>query len=186
MRLSVEGWLPGRPALSPGGHILATVSSSNELTFWDTDTWNGRRVFGAPLAVVRALAFSADGKTLAVATDQSAEAESKAFGDFPAAPNVRIPVQKGSTTRLAAPNQWHDYVPWQNSADSLRFWDLESGEEQTLLKSLPTLTMASRVVWSHIRNTLAAATRDGRLWAWDMGRREIVANLCLDDETRLH
>jgi WD40 repeat protein len=77
-------------------------------------------------------------------------------------------------------------VPWQATTDSLRFWDVDSAVEQSRLDAAATLTMVPRVAWSHARNTLAAASRDGSLWAWDMGRREIAARLFLDDRIRRH
>jgi WD40 repeat protein len=90
-------------AYSPDRRILAAVSKSHELTFWDTSTWKGHRVFGAPLSVVRTLAFSADSKTLVVGSDDSTDVEPPGYGDFPIAPNVRIPVSHGGPNPLKLP-----------------------------------------------------------------------------------
>jgi eukaryotic-like serine/threonine-protein kinase len=179
--LSGGGLTPTSASYSPDGCILATVSKSNELTFWDTSTWTGRRVFGAPLATVRTLAFSGNGKMLAVGSDDSVVNNPGGFGDFPAAPNIRIPVLQGSPGGTTLPTAERDYVPWQETTGSLRFWDAESGIEQRPLDPMPSLSPLPSAAWTRDGATLAAASRDGGIWVWDMVSGRIKTHLFLDD-----
>jgi eukaryotic-like serine/threonine-protein kinase len=175
---------PDSAAYSADGSILATFSQLNELFFWDTNTWIRRKVSGAPLSVVRTLAFSADSKTLAIACDHLPDQQSKAIGDFPDRANVRLADALGRPDLAKGSVAWRDYVPWQATTDSLRFWDVRAGAEQSPLAAMPTLTDAPKVVWSHAGNTLAAAACDGSVWVWDMTRGKVVKRLFLDDRIR--
>jgi eukaryotic-like serine/threonine-protein kinase len=177
---------PASAAWSPDGSILASVSSSNEAMLWNTSSWRGQRVFGGPLSVVCSLAFSSDSKTLVVATDRSAGLDSLRINEPCLGPNLRIPVTPSrlTTTQPAAPVATRDFVPWQSTTDTLRFWDTISGAEQCPLDPLPTLTALPDAAWSRHRNLLAAANKGGSVWVWDMKHRKLLANLFLNERIR--
>lgn len=184
--LSGRGIAPVSVAFSRNAQTLAAVSSANELTFWDTATWQGRRIFGAPLAAVRGLSFSPDGKQLAVATDHSPHVETRGYADFPGAPNVRLDVRQPADRDDEESRAEVDYIPWQTTAGSLRFWDVESKVEQNTWQSAVTLAMLPTVAWDPTKQLVAAASRDGTLWVWDARDRTIVARRFLDDRVRRH
>jgi eukaryotic-like serine/threonine-protein kinase len=175
---------PNSAAYSADGSILATFSQLNELFFWDTTTWVRRKAFAAPLSVVRTLAFSAHSKTLAVACDHLSDQQSKVVGDFPDRANIRLADALRCPDLAKGSVAWRDYVPWQATTDSLRFWDVRAGAEESLLAAMPTLTDVPKVVWSHAGNTLAAAACDGSVWVWDMTRGKVMKRLFLDDHIR--
>jgi WD40 repeat protein len=219
--LSGAGVDPMSAAWSPDRAILATISGSNDVMIWKTATWQGRRAFGGPLAVVRSLAFCGDGQTLAVATDRTAGLESPRSDASRSGPNVRLPVgtlpasSAGSSSK-PSPADARDYVPWQSTTDTLRFWEVNSSVEQCPLDPLPTLSALPRVAWAPARNMvaaarnntsaagpevrppdaggpavastngnmLAAASKDGSLWIWDMKSHNLLAHLFLDDGIR--
>jgi eukaryotic-like serine/threonine-protein kinase len=212
--LSGAGVDPMSAAWSPDGAILATISGSNDVMLWKTATWHGRRAFGGPLAVVQSVAFCGDGQTLAVATDRTAGLESQRSDASRSGPNVRLPVgpprasSAGSSSK-PSPAGARDYIPWQSTTDTLRFWEVSSSVEQCPLDPLPTLSALPRVAWPTARshgsaagqsarlpvtgapdvastngNMLAAASKDGSLWIWDMKSRNLLAHLFLDEGIR--
>src|SRR5262249_50799034 len=71
--LNARGIAAVSGAWSNDGRTLVVVSREGEVSFWDTGSWHGRRLKGAPLSAVRGLAFSPDGKMLATACDNRAE-----------------------------------------------------------------------------------------------------------------
>jgi WD40 repeat protein len=208
--LSGRGIAPTSAAWSPNGAILVTVSNSNEVMLWKTGTWQGQRLFGGPLSVVRALAFSGDGAALAVATDPCAALAMETSHQLGAGPNVRLPLIPLGTNHAKSPSPTiaRDYIPWQSTTDTLRFFNVANSAEQNLLEPLPTLTALPCVAWSSIRrsraqnpavaspfsrassvpsnshNFLAAASRDGSVWVWEMQSRKLVAHLFLDQRIR--
>ena len=60
---------------SPGGDLVATGTAGFHLALWDTATWEVRRVINLNGDSVCAMAFSPDGRTLAVATAYASEVE---------------------------------------------------------------------------------------------------------------
>ena len=60
---------------SPGGDLCATGTAGFHLALWDTATWELRRVINLNGDDVCAMAFSPDGRTLAVATAYASEVE---------------------------------------------------------------------------------------------------------------
>ncbi len=60
---------------SPGGDLVATGTAGFHLALWDTATWEVRRVINLNGDSVCAMAFSPDGRTLAVATSYASEVE---------------------------------------------------------------------------------------------------------------
>jgi WD40 repeat protein len=176
-------------AWSPDGSMLATISSSNDVMLWNTAEWQGHRVFGGPLAVVKSLAFCGDGKTLVVATDRAAGLESRRSDASRGGPNLQLPIGQprakgeGSSSKQA-PTVVRDYVPWQSTTDTLRFFEVRSGIEQSPLDPLPALSALSNIGVSPSRKMLAAASKDGSLWIWDMRSRKVLARFFLDEEIR--
>jgi WD40 repeat protein/tRNA A-37 threonylcarbamoyl transferase component Bud32 len=183
--LSGRGVHPASLAYSSDGRLMAVVSSTNVLSLWDITTWTGRRVLGAPLPAVRALAFSADGRSLAVASDDSPGVEPQKHGYFPAPLTVHLNLPLPLLNRLKPSYIDRKYAPWQSTADSLRFWDVESGAEQFPVAAEQTPTMVPCVAWLQRRETLAAASQDGDLWAWDMTARQRVAHFHLGKQPRV-
>jgi WD40 repeat protein len=178
--LSGSGIAPVSAAYSPNSAILATVSRSNELTFWNTQTWTARRAFGSPLSVVRSLAFSGDGRTVAVGSDSPLESQS--ISGFPSSPNVRISAGDDSKKQAEGTQKphWRDYRTWRATTDSLRFWDVGSSDEQRLLESSPTPAMLPNIAWSSGGKMLAGAGGDGSVWAWDVERHTLLTHFFLD------
>ncbi|MGD9723819.1 MAG: WD40 repeat domain-containing serine/threonine protein kinase [Pirellulales bacterium] len=186
--LSGRGIDPTSGAYSADGQTLATVGRGHELTFWNTSTWHGRHVFGAPLMAVKTLAFSGDSDTLFVASDNGPDVEQRGFGGFPRAPNVRLPRAGAGAASDGTPSEGasaearsEDFIPWQSTADSLRTWDVASGREQRRLEAADTLTMLPALATSPARNLLAAAARDGTFWIWDTKRGALLTRQFLDD-----
>ena len=60
---------------SPGGDLVATGTAGFHLALWDTATWEVRRFINLNGDSVCAMAFSPDGRTLAVATAYASEVE---------------------------------------------------------------------------------------------------------------
>jgi eukaryotic-like serine/threonine-protein kinase len=203
--LSGKDIAPTSAAYSANGALLATVSQSNELTIWNTATWHGRRAFECPLSVIRRLAFSPDGKCLATSGGSCDDPQPPPARGFPADPNLRFPVVTAETDSLKRSQQpvFRDFVPWQATSDTLRFWDLPTGREQRLLEAQPTVVPLSEIAWSrsqsdgrpaaaarlHLgrmasggrRNILVAAGNDSGIWAWDMQQRTLLAHFYLND-----
>jgi WD40 repeat protein len=60
---------------SPSGDLVATGTAGFHLALWDTATWEVRRIINLNGDSVCAMAFSPDGRTLAVATSYASEVE---------------------------------------------------------------------------------------------------------------
>jgi WD40 repeat protein len=60
---------------SPSGDLVATGTSGFHLALWDTATWEVRRIINLNGDSVCAMAFSPDGRTLAVATAYASEVD---------------------------------------------------------------------------------------------------------------
>jgi WD40 repeat protein len=139
-----------------------------------------------------------------VGTDRAAGLESSRSDAARGGPNIRLPLGPGGSSvgPSAKPPATgaQDYIPWQSTTDTLRFFDVASNNEQSPLTPLPSLTALPHVVWSHdvvgtLRvpsqtsspnrsNVLASASNDGRLWIWDMKSHHLLAQLFLDERIR--
>jgi WD40 repeat protein len=180
--LDGRGVAPAAAVWAADGKTLATVTEANEVMLWNPVTWQGRRLFGGPLAVVCGLAFSSDGKTVAVATDCAGGLESPRENELHVPPNVRLPSPPGdSKAKPSSSTAFRDYVPWQSTTDTLRFWNVDSSTERTLLDPLPTLSALPNVAWSRSGPLIAAAAKEGSIWVWHSQSRQLLAHLFLDE-----
>jgi eukaryotic-like serine/threonine-protein kinase len=184
--LNGRGVAPSAAVWAADGKALAAVTDANEVTLWNPVTWQGRRIFGGPLAVVCALAFSSDGKTVVVGTDRAAGLESSREIELHVPPNVRLPppAPGASNAKMPSSDAFRDYVPWQSTTDTLRFWDVDTSAERTLLDPLPTLSALPNVAWSQSRQLIAAASRDGSIWVWQAQSHRLLAHLLVDGRIR--
>jgi WD40 repeat protein len=154
---------------SPDGKILATGGDAGLLRFWDTATW---KELGEPTSVDRgvwSLAWSPDGRTIAVGSDVLLR-----FYDAEARTEVGVPIEAhdGIVYRTRFISRGSEVVT-SGEDGRVRFWNAK-----TYQPSRPELAghnAGVRFGLNEQSNTLATASDDGRVGIWDLRGKNLVA-----------
>jgi WD40 repeat protein len=165
------------------GHDLATVSPEGCLTLWKLDWCQTRTLKGSPLAAVRSLAFSHDGSTLAIATDDSIDSGRPALGESGDEPSVKGLTQHALPTAGAAPAEEVDARPWDSSGPGFRLWDVASEREKPALGRCATPAAIPLVVWSRM-GLIAAGSHDGTVWIWNPENGQLVTRFAANPNSQ--
>ena len=155
---------------SPDGGKLAVVSPEGHLTFWNLELWQTQTIEGAPLPAVRSMAFSHDGRSLAIATDDTAAAACATSDESGNSPTVR---GSALSAGLTAPQRDLARRPWDRSGPGFRLWDVATGAERFAPGQCCTSTPIPIVTWSR-QGTLAAGSNDGTVWIWHPDQGSLV------------
>ena len=117
-------------AFSPQG--LFASAGADFLAFWPVDTWLSRKLIEDPrLGPYTAVAFSADGKTLASSADQFARGDDRpvALWSMPSGEQIREPLDAGRTTAEAKSFRALSFNPdgtlLAGAGDGIQLWDVE-------------------------------------------------------------
>lgn len=166
-------------AYCPVTDALAAVGRAGTFTLWDLTDWRTRTLAGGPLMPVRSLAFSADGSSLAIATDDSQSTDGELSTEVQRGANVRRFLSRQAALSLGNRRSiYFDSPPWDQSGPGFRLWDMASGQECDFPAEITTLTAIPQLAWSS-SGLLAAGSDDGTVWIWDMASQELSARVAL-------
>jgi eukaryotic-like serine/threonine-protein kinase len=143
-------------ALSADGALLASADAKGGTTLWDAATGAAIRRLGPPSRFL-ALAFSPDGRFLAVGGEQSVEL-------FQAATGRPVRALHGHTRGVYALAFSPDGERLVSAAgdQTMRLWDVESGQELLALRAL--VGAGHRVAFSRGGRRIVAASIDVTVW----------------------
>jgi WD40 repeat protein len=131
------------------------------------------------LSPVRSLAFSPDGSTLAIATDDSVASERSTLGIADDEPSVKGLTQYALPTAGAAPAVEIDARPWDSSGPGFRLWDVASQREKPAPGQCITPTAIPLVAWSR-GGFVAAGSHDGTVWIWSTDTRQLATRFAVN------
>lgn len=160
-------------AFAPGGS-LATASSDNTVRLWDKGEqgWSEQQRFTFPEGEVRSLAFSPDGKTLAIGVRYGTlkildVPGKKIIGSFKvhAADVWAVAFSPDGRTLASGDGDW-------DRPGDVRLWNTAEWKESNLLKT-PGEVLS--LAFSPNGRTLAAGCWDGSLQQWDLAGKSQTA-----------
>jgi WD40 repeat protein len=180
-RCTLSGRRVGAVSIAYGcdGNDLATISPEGSLTLWNLDQWQTRSLAGSPLLAVKSLAFSHDGTTLAIATDDSVTSGRATTSETDDAPAIRGLTQHDPPTTEATPVQEIGARPWDSSGPGFRLWDVASEREKAAPGQCVTSTAIPLVAWSRT-GLIAAGSHDGTVWIWNSDSGQLVTRFAVN------
>ena len=151
-------------AFSPDGRFLAAVGMESSLCVWDLNSPanSTKSTTTLPIRRVRHLAFSSDGRSLALTTDASG---SILIWDLPDGRERLVLHQPFPVARIAFSPDGTRLATAGRDDPSISLWELETGTRQVLREDTPGCVMA--IAFSPDGSTLATASaleHDVRLW----------------------
>jgi WD40 repeat protein len=168
-------------AYDPGGNDLATISPEGCLNFWNLSQWKTQSLAGSPLSAVTSLAFSPDGSTLAIGTDDSVTSGRPASSETDDEPAIRG-LSKGNLSNVATATAGEvDARPWDSSGPGFRLWDVASEREQPALGQCVSATAIPLVAWSR-SGFVAAGSHDGTVWIWNSHEKRLVTRFAVNPD----
>jgi WD40 repeat protein len=161
-------------AFAPDGKALVTAGQSNRLTFWDQGTGKPARTLSVGSSNVYSLAFSRDGKVLALGCDNGMArlidpdtgTEKRALVD---------PLNRASAVNLALSPDGKVAVMIHGHGKQLVFWDAGRGELKLRIRH--TNHDSSPIVFTPDSKHLVTVWTDGRLHLVDASTGKSVRNL---------
>jgi WD40 repeat protein len=172
-RLSIEQDDPSLVAASNNGKSFAEVSQE-KLLFWDVNSDTKRIVPLPGPQIVSALAISADGQMLAVASGSE----------------VKLLLPSGEVTKtLSGPEDSVNRLAFSNDGrmlagaeedGTIRIWKVASGQSE---KTLTALTEITALAFAPNGETLATAATDNTISIWNLQTRLPQAKLQKHDAT---
>jgi WD40 repeat protein len=142
-------------ALSSDGCYLATRNSDGIASVWDLRNMSVLCPSESPNSVVHSLAVLPDGQTLATGSEAGG--------------------------RLIESNQllfdrelrYHSQA-LRHPAQAIRFWDVSTRKEQAAIQGPLSMMPPDLVAVCPNGRTLAAGSRDGSIWLWDLSSRKMT------------
>jgi WD40 repeat protein len=175
----LAGW--GPISFSPDGKLLASAGEDYGVHLWDPLTGKQLRVLPGSKRYVEALAFSPDGKLIAVSDGRVHLWDLESGKPKPIQPQLD---ERLSTKLTFSPDgKLLAIAQWSRQDSELRFevnlWDVQTGK---LARHLGTDTDCRSLVFAPIGATLAAAGGNGTVRLWDAATGRLVHSLKAEPE----
>lgn len=161
-------------ARAPDGRTVASLDTDTAaVRLWDPATGRSKTILKGHTSIIRAIAFSPNGKTLATASDD------RTVRLWNAASHRLIAVLKGHSggvSTVAFSPDGRSLITTGNGNDrTIRLWDVASHHVTAVFPSHTVGVFTSAV--SPDRRTLATAGYDGAVRLWDLPTRRAIATL---------
>ena len=159
-------------AFSPDGSLIATGTGFRRVKLWHATTGQNIDTFNDHRALVRAVSFSPDGRTLASASDDG----TVVLRDLAAGSATTIDGHSGTVMRLAFSPDGATLASYSNTYGSgVKIWDTSTRRMITTLRGHGGLPIVSISI-SHDGTTLASASGN-RVILWDLDTYTDFAHL---------